>query len=313
METCKGYRLLVGSGDWTICVEKKTYRFHMIQSLKRRHERETRMTVIVCLLCWFGWSWVVSCCRCCQMRRKEKGRGMGIVSEFVCIWVRLEWKIALQRVCDEWKWMRSFRVWTGDRIVFVIYLWEYIQTINIKPEWERITITLPFTSNTLHMPPQQQPHTIPTKTTTPLLISPLPHHAQITVLPASSFCSFSLHRTNLHCFLLLVRVSIRINSTMLTLDVDPLRYLSKSRDGMVYWQCCGRLSRRRQACAKQRRIVDGARFSSWPCRQLFVCHGSNIRVYDVNGIQLVNTLVCAHSSATHRIGRSQEQSHRLLS
>ena len=134
--------------------------------------------------------------------------------------------------------------------------------INIKLEWDGISITLLFTSNTPRMSPIPQPHTIPTKTTTPLLISPLPHHAQITVLPASSFCSFSLHRTNLHCFLLLVRVSIRINSTMLTLDVDPLRYLSKSRDGMVYWQCCGRLSRRRQACAKQRRIVDGARFSS---------------------------------------------------
>ena len=87
-------------------------------------------------------------------------------------------------------------------------------------------------------------------------------HMQITVLPASFSSSFSLHRTNLHCFLLLVRASIILNSTMLTLDVDPLRYLSKTRDGMVYWQCCGRLSRRRQACAKQRRIVDGARFSS---------------------------------------------------
>ena len=112
------------------------------------------------------------------------------------------------------------------------------------------------------VPPHPHPHTISTKPIPPLLIPPLPQHMQITVLPASFSSSFSLHRTNLHCFLLLVRVSIRINSTMLTLDVDPLRYLSKSRDGMVYWQCCGRLSRRRQACAKQRRIVDGARFSS---------------------------------------------------
>lgn len=134
--------------------------------------------------------------------------------------------------------------------------------INIKPQWEGISITLLFTPSTPRMPPQPQSHTIPTKTITPLLIPPLPQHTQITVLPASFSSSFSLHRTNLHCFLLLVRVCIRINSTMLTLDVDPLRYLSKSRDGMVYWQCCGRLSRRRQACAKQRRIVDGARFSS---------------------------------------------------
>ena len=57
--------------------------------------------------------------------------------------------------------------------------------INIKPQWEGISITLLFTSNTFYMPPQPQPHTISTKTIPPLLIPPLPQHMQITVLPAS--------------------------------------------------------------------------------------------------------------------------------
>lgn len=106
---------------------------------------------------------------------------------------------------------------------------------------------------------------------------PLPHYPRRTAFPASLLLPFSPHRTILYWFLLQVRALRNIYDRMLIVVLGfPCRFC-KSRDGMVYWECCWRIPGERKAGVEQRWIVfpaailaDGVANSTFAMDRTFV-------------------------------------------
>ena len=106
---------------------------------------------------------------------------------------------------------------------------------------------------------------------------PLPHYPRRTAFPASLLLPFSPHRTILYWFLLQVRALRNIYDRMLIVVLGFPCHFCKSRDGMVYWECCWRIPGERKAGVEQRWIVfpaailaDGVANSTFAMDRTFV-------------------------------------------
>ena len=105
----------------------------------------------------------------------------------------------------------------------------------------------------------------------------LPHYPRRTAFPASLLLPFSPHRTILYWFLLQVRALRNIYDRMLIVVLGFPCHFCKSRDGMVYWECCWRIPGERKAGVEQRWIVfpaailaDGVANSTFAMDRTFV-------------------------------------------
>ena len=105
----------------------------------------------------------------------------------------------------------------------------------------------------------------------------LPPYLLRTAFPASLLLPFSPHRTILYWFLLQVRALWNIYDRMLTVVLGFPCHFCKSRDGMVYWECCWRIPGERKAGVEQGWIVfpvailaDGVANSTFAMDRTFV-------------------------------------------